>query len=141
MNINEKIEIILNNIKNKSYTSFDFQNKKRKFKEIGSLSQAPLDCSKSARNDIENSMDLEINYQDNKFYIIDKKLRKNVLCDDCPICYDKIKIIDKIMLQCKHIFCSLCHYNWEKTCFLGKKELSCPLCRKVSNISREHRFL
>ena len=122
MNINEKIEIILNNIKNKNYTSFEFgHNKKRKLAEI--------------ENDINNN--IEINYENNKFYVIDKKLRKNIVCDDCPICYEKIKIIDKITLHCKHIFCSLCHYNWEKTCFLGKKELSCPLCRKITNISME----
>jgi len=113
MNINEKIEIILNNIKNKHYTSFEFKNKKRKLN------------------------DLEISYQDNKFYIIDKNIQKNILCDDCPICYEKIKNINKITLQCKHYFCCLCHYNWEKTCFLSKKDLSCPLCRKVSNIRRE----
>jgi hypothetical protein len=143
MNINEKIDLILNNIKNKRYTSFEFTQ---------SLPQAPSACCKSARNhaqapdfwrnkkrklkEIENDVDnnLEINYKDNKFYIVDKKLRKNIICDDCPICYEKIKIINKITLQCKHIFCTLCHYNWEKTCFLGKKDLSCPLCRKVSNI-------
>jgi hypothetical protein len=112
----EKIEIILNNIKNKHYTSFDFNIKKRKLYDV-----------------VEN--DLEISYTDNKFYITNKNLRKNIVCNDCPICYEKIKNINKIILECKHIFCTICHYNWEKTCFLDKKELSCPLCRKVSNVS------
>lgn len=120
MNINEKIEIILNNIKNKHYTSFEFvHNKKRKLEEI--------------ENDLYNN--LEISFIDNKFYIMDKKIRKNIVCNDCPICYEKIKITDKVTLQCRHIFCTHCHYNWEKTCFLGKKDLSCPLCRRVYDIN------
>lgn len=134
MNINKKIEIILNNIKNNHYTSFEFKNnKKRKFIDIDNILENDID------NNDNNDNNLEINYQNNKFYIIDKKILKNIICDDCPICYEKIKIINKITLQCKHILCCFCYYNWEKTCFLTKKDLSCPLCRKVNNTTNNHK--
>ena len=117
-NLNERIKIILENIENKKYTSFEFNNKKRKYDELNE----------------DLGISTKIIYKDSKFYIFDKKLQK-ISLDDCPICYEKIKIADKITLRCNHIFCQFCHYNWEKSCFLGNKEFSCPLCRKISNTS------
>jgi hypothetical protein len=140
-NLYEKIEIISKNIKNKNYTSFEFnnKNKKRKLDEIEENKIKDDDEIKGEEYEIKEEEDeieeeeIEITYNKSKFYIYDKKFKKNIL-ESCPICYDEIKIIDKITLHCNHTFCNICHYNWEKTCFLGKKELSCPLCRKTSSI-------
>jgi len=42
---------------------------------------------------------------------------------ECPICYEKLGEIDKIILQCGHQFCVDCIFSW------SNKSLNCPCCR------------
>jgi hypothetical protein len=65
-----------------------------------------------------------------KFGIYPELLVKEGLeeCDDCPICYESVKMIDIVEMGCNHKFCSNCisislqkHYKREEPC--------CALCR------------
>jgi len=51
-------------------------------------------------------------------------------CEDCAICYDKIKTVDEVILNCGHTFCWLCI----KTILTNHNNMkagpSCALCRK-----------
>ncbi len=50
---------------------------------------------------------------------------------NCPICNEKITDINKIELECMHIFCTICIEKW----FKSKK--SCPVCREESKLFPE----
>lgn len=66
-----------------------------------------------------------VNTRKNKYDIIKKvsKKRKNLLNQECPICYEKISSKNYIVTNCNHKFCCNCLFN----CL--KNNSNCPICR------------
>lgn len=44
---------------------------------------------------------------------------------ECPSCYNVFPDVPMMVLQCKHIICMSCGWNW----FVKGQRVSCPMCR------------
>lgn len=105
---------------------FEIATKKQKEKLI----QANFSLSLwKSRNNCEK----EIEFWENKIKEIQKTINeleekyKNILKDDCSICYSSIK--DPILIPCcQNVFCGNCIMKWFET------NKSCPMCRQLIKI-------
>lgn len=55
----------------------------------------------------------------------------NIICDDCPICMEKISLEKCVSTNCNHSFCSECICNYIKTCNSNSLP-RCSLCRTTT---------
>jgi len=51
-------------------------------------------------------------------------------CDDCPICYESVKLLDSVKVGCGHKFCGECIVTILET-HHSRQEPCCALCRGV----------
>ena len=70
-------------------------------------------------------VDLKMNLADvNKYKQLEKEQIKELSEDNCPICYEPMKMDDSVLqTECQHNFCESCLKEWLE------KSNTCPFCR------------
>jgi hypothetical protein len=56
---------------------------------------------------------------------------------ECPVCYDKVKLLNRVSTDCSHVFCLKCVNSYMSTAKRDKdNKINCPMCRStISELS------
>lgn len=104
IDINNRLNILNNNIKNNAYTEFK------------------IEANEFNLVDESNKNIITTNFYINHLSNSDIK--------ECFICYEKPYMNRIKILSCKHYLCVTCYDKWDSTCNYNKRSTSCPYCRK-----------